>query len=89
MKSNMNAAAGLTTRVIRIARVLLVQYITLSSRMLGEVDLMVTLMLHSMQPYMGDTDGGAGGDGASATGKGSLNLGNLSHRKFFDPIGKR
>ena len=64
----MNAAAGLTTRVVRIARVLLVQYTTLSSKMLGEVDLMLTLMLHSMQPYMGDTDGGAG-DGAGTTGK--------------------
>lgn len=68
-KSSMATAAGLTTRVIRIARILLMEYATLSPQMLGEVDLLVTLMLHSMQPYMGDTDNGGAGDGAGSAGK--------------------
>jgi hypothetical protein len=40
-------------RVIRVVRVLLLEYATLSAKMLGEADLLVTLMLHSMQPYRG------------------------------------
>jgi hypothetical protein len=56
VKNGLAAATALTTRVIRVARVLLLEYATLSSRILSEVDLMVTLMLHSMQPYRGDID---------------------------------
>lgn len=68
VKGGIVAAAGLTTRVLRVARVLLLQYATLSPRMLGEVDLLVTLMLHSMQPYRGDTDSTTASDGLPASG---------------------
>lgn len=69
VKGGILAAAGLTTRVLRVARVLLMQYATLSPRMLGEVDLLVTLMLHSMQPYRGDTETSSAADGLPASGK--------------------
>jgi hypothetical protein len=68
VKGGILGAAGLTTRVLRVARVLLLQYATLSARMLGEVDLLVTLMLHSMQPYRGDTDSSSAPDGLPASG---------------------
>jgi hypothetical protein len=55
-KSGQSAAAALSTRVIRVVRVLLLEYATLSAKMLSEADLLVTLMLHSMQPYRGDID---------------------------------
>ena len=62
------AAAGQTTRVLSVARILLLEYSSHSSRMLGEVDLLVTLMLHSMQPYRGDTDAASSSDGHPASG---------------------
>ena len=62
------AASGQTTRVLSVARILLVEYSSHSSRMLGEVDLLVTLMLHSMQPYRGDTDATSSSDGHPASG---------------------
>lgn len=61
-KSGMVAAAALTSRVLRVARLLLLEYASLSPQMLGEVDLLVTLMLHSMQPFRGDTDNGGAGE---------------------------
>ena len=62
------AASGQTTRVLSVARILLLEYSSHSSRMLGEVDLLVTLMLHSMQPYRGDTDATSSSDGHPASG---------------------
>ena len=62
------AAAGQTTRVLSVARILLLEYSSHSSRMLGEVDLLVTLMLHSMQPHRGDTDASSSSDGHPASG---------------------
>ena len=77
-KSGMVAAAGLTSRVLRVARLLLLEYASLSPRMLGEVDLLVTLMLHSMQPFRGDTDNGAG---EVVTGTLPDSLSFLSHKR--------
>ena len=71
MRSGINTAAALTTRVIRVARVLLIDYANLSERMLGEVNLLVTLMLHSMQPYMGDSESGTSYGGSD----GNANIG--------------
>ena len=79
LKSNMATAAARTSRVIRVARVLLLEYATLSVRMLAEVDLLVTLMLHSMQPYRGDTDSGA----APASGEGITGRRGKVHLIFF------
>ena len=44
------AAALFSSRVVRLARVILLRYATVSSSMLAEADLLVTLMLHVMQP---------------------------------------
>ena len=44
------AASLFSSRVVRLARVILLRYATVSSSMLAEADLLVTLMLHVMQP---------------------------------------